>query len=81
MGGKRIGLPVNLKRPSTRTAARLDGGGRVRKAGATILDVALPAGFDRPRATGCRCAPSNALSRTRRPIPRAPASTVACWPA
>jgi amidase len=47
VAGKRIGLPVNLNELDTDGRRALDGAAAAfAKAGATILDVALPAGFD-----------------------------------
>ena len=82
VAGKRIGRPVNLK--------DLDDDGRARST-ARSRRSPRPArrssmsrcrrASTRPRATGCRCAPSNARSPTRRPIRRAPPNTGRCWPA
>jgi amidase len=47
VAGKRIGLPVNLTGLDADGRRALDGAAQVfAKAGATLLDVALPAGFD-----------------------------------
>jgi amidase len=47
VAGKRIGLPVNLTDLDADGRRALDGAAQVlAKAGATLLDVALPAGFD-----------------------------------
>ena len=79
--GKKLGVPKNLVGMDADAQRAFDGAAATLKsAGATLVDVALPATSTRRRCAGCRCAASRRRWRTRRPSRRGAPTTVRSSP-